>query len=492
MPTKKYHFQNRPFVNGEFINPHSKLKIDKLSPINGDELTKIPNCGENDIDYAVQSARQSFLNRKWVDTNINKKKQILFNLANLIEENLNELAYLDTIETGRSIKNYFFDSIPKAIHAIRWFTESVDKYYGKSTLMMKNNFSIITNQPIGVVGIITPWNDPLVVASWKFTPALLMGNSIIVKPSENSTYSILKIAELTKKVGLPKGVFNVVPGLGSKTGKILAKHKDVDAIYFTGSSETGKKILCYSGESNMKKVNLECGGKSPFIVSKNCANLANAAKSLTKNMFYNQGQICSAPSRLLIYKDIKKLFIEMLINNIDRYIPSDPFDMDSEVGCLISKRHKDKISSFIKEGLDSGANIIKYHYSKENLPLNGQYIIPTIFDNVDSNSNFSKSEIFGPVLSIIEFESSDKAIEIANNTSYGLASSIWSSKIDEIYKYSRLLHSGLVHVNSYGEDDNAIPFGGVKQSGIGKDKSFIAFQEYSITKSICMQFGEFN
>ncbi len=492
MPTKKYHFQNRPFVNGEFINPHSKLKIDKLSPINGDELTKIPNCGENDIDYAVQSARQSFLNRKWVDTNINKKKQILFNLANLIEENLNELAYLDTIETGRSIKNYFFDSIPKAIHAIRWFTESVDKYYGKSTLMMKNNFSIITNQPIGVVGIITPWNDPLVVASWKFTPALLMGNSIIVKPSENSTYSILKIAELTKKVGLPKGVFNVVPGLGNKTGKILAKHKDVDAIYFTGSSETGKKILCYSGESNMKKVNLECGGKSPFIVSKNCANLANAAKSLTKNMFYNQGQICSAPSRLLIYKDIKKLFIEMLINNIDRYIPSDPFDMDSEVGCLISKRHKDKISSFIKEGLDSGANIIKYHYSKENLPLNGQYIIPTIFDNVDSNSNFSKSEIFGPVLSIIEFESSDKAIEIANNTSYGLASSIWSSKIDEIYKYSRLLHSGLVHVNSYGEDDNAIPFGGVKQSGIGKDKSFIAFQEYSITKSICMQFGEFN
>ena len=492
MPTKKYHFQNRPFVNGEFINPHSKLKIDKLSPINGDELTKIPNCGENDIDYAVQSARQSFLNRKWVDTNINKKKQILFNLANLIEENLNELAYLDTIETGRSIKNYFFDSIPKAIHAIRWFTESVDKYYGKSTLMMKNNFSIITNQPIGVVGIITPWNDPLVVASWKFTPALLMGNSIIVKPSENSTYSILKIAELTKKVGLPKGVFNVVPGLGNKTGKILAKHKDVDAIYFTGSSETGKKILCYSGESNMKKVNLECGGKSPFIVSKNCANLANAAKSLTKHMFYNQGQICSAPSRLLIYKDIKKLFIEMLINNIDRYIPSDPFDMDSEVGCLISKRHKDKISSFIKEGLDSGANIIKYHYSKENLPLNGQYIIPTIFDNVDSNSNFSKSEIFGPVLSIIEFESSDKAIEIANNTSYGLASSIWSSKIDEIYKYSRLLHSGLVHVNSYGEDDNAIPFGGVKQSGIGKDKSFIAFQEYSITKSICMQFGEFN
>tara|TARA_Y100000591_G_C21850934_1_gene711654 strand:- start:2895 stop:4373 length:1479 start_codon:yes stop_codon:yes gene_type:complete len=492
MPTKKYNFQNKPFVNGEFINPHSKLRIDKISPINGDELSKIPNCGKNDIDYAVQSARQSFLNRKWVDTNINKKKQILFNLANLIEENLNELAYLDTIETGRSIKNYFFDSIPKAIHAIRWFTESVDKYYGKSTLMMKNNFSIITNQPIGVVGIITPWNDPLVVASWKFTPALLMGNSIIVKPSENSTYSILKIAELTKKVGLPKGVFNVVPGLGNKTGKILAKHKDVDAIYFTGSSETGKKILCYSGESNMKKVNLECGGKSPFIVSKNCANLANAAKSLTKHMFYNQGQICSAPSRLLIYKDIKKLFIEMLINNIDRYIPSDPFDMDSEVGCLISKRHKDKISSFIKEGLDSGANIIKYHYSKENLPLNGQYIIPTIFDNVDSNSNFSKSEIFGPVLSIIEFEGSDKAIEIANNTSYGLASSIWSNKIDEIYKYSRLLHSGLVHVNSYGEDDNTIPFGGVKQSGIGKDKSFIAFQEYSITKSICMQFGEFN
>ena len=492
MPTKKYHFQNKPFVNGEFINPHSKLKIDKISPINGDELSKIPNCDEYDIDYAVQSARQSFLNRKWVDTNINKKKQILFNLANLIEENLNELAYLDTIETGRSIKNYFFDSIPKAIHAIRWFTESVDKYYGKSTLMTKNNFSIITNQPLGVVGIITPWNDPLVVASWKFTPALLMGNSIIVKPSENSTYSILKIAELTKKVGLPKGVFNVIPGLGNKTGKTLAKHKDVDAIYFTGSSETGKKILRYSGESNMKKVNLECGGKSPFIVSKNCANLANAAKSLTKHMFYNQGQICSAPSRLLIYKDIKKLFIEMLINNIDRYIPSDPFDMDSEVGCLISKRHKDKVNSFIKEGLDSGANIIKYHYSKANLPLNGQYIIPTIFDNVDSNSSFSKSEIFGPVLSIIEFEGPDKAIEIANNTSYGLASSIWSSNIDEIYKYSRLLHSGLVHVNSYGDDDNAIPFGGVKQSGIGKDKSFIAFQEYSITKSICMQFGEFN
>lgn len=409
-------------------------------------------------------------------------------MADLVEENLEELALLDTLETGRSFKNYYYDSIPKAVEAMRWFANAIDKVYDKAIGPRKNSFATITREPLGVVGIITPWNDPLVVAFWKLTPALLMGNSVVLKPAEQSSFSILKVAKLAIQAGIPKGVFNVVPGFGHEAGKALALHNDVRGIFFTGSSYVGKLILQYSGQSNMKKVGLECGGKSPFIVTKNCNDLQKAAKVLAKNIFYNQGQICSAPSRLLIDQSIKENFMEYLVEESKLYIPKDPLSLDSEVGAVVSEEQKNRIQEYIHKGITSGARVVT---TKEDIcPIQGgQYVVPTIFDNVDPSSEIAKEEIFGPVLVVISYEDITQAIQMANDTKYGLAASVWTNDFDEAYQVSKAIQAGIVHINSYGDDDNMAPFGGFKESGLGKDKSIYAFDEYSVLKTIWMSFN---
>ena len=487
---KKVKFYTKPFINGRFINPSSSDQVKKVSPANNKKLASICDSNSKDVELAVESAKNAYESKVWVNLDLSQKKIILYKLADLIKEYKAEISFIDTLETGRSIKNFYFDSIPKAIDALIWFIEASDKFYGQATHMAKNNNSILIYEPIGVVGAIIPWNDPLVVAVWKFAPALLVGNSIIIKPAEQSTYSMLFVANLAKKAGIPDGVFNVITGYGETAGKALAMHRDVDAIFFTGSSSTGKKIIGYSGKSNMKKVSLECGGKSPFIISQNSKNMHYAAASLAKNIFYNQGQICSAPSRLLINSKIKKDFIKILKSNIQKYVPADPFSLSTEVGCLISEKSKLKIEDIIEKALAQGAKKVNYKYSSDNLPESGNYILPTILDNVNPNSKFSKIEIFGPVLSIIEYQNDEEAIRYANNTNYGLAASIWSSDIDEVYKFTRSIRCGIIHINSYGEDDNMIPFGGIKESGIGKDKSFKSLKEYSILKSICYRYDE--
>jgi len=346
----------------------------------------------------------------------------------------------------------------------------------------------VTREPLGVVGIITPWNDPLVVAFWKLAPALLMGNSVVLKPAEQSSFSILKVAQLAIEAGIPPGVFNVVPGYGNKAGKALALHNDVRGIFFTGSTSVGKKILQYSGRSNMKKVGLECGGKSPFIVSEKCSDIKSASKVLAKNIFYNQGQICSAPSRLIIHQGIKERFLELLVKDADEYIPDNPLNINCEVGAVISSEQKKIVQSYIRNGIKSGAKVITN--TDEILPVHGgEYIRPVIFDNVDPNSKIAQEEIFGPVLIVITVQDIKEAIKIANNTNYGLAASIWTNDYDEACQVSKQLESGIVHINSYGEDDNTVPFGGFKESGIGKDKSIFAFNEYSNFKTTWMKFN---
>lgn len=405
-----------------------------------------------------------------------------------MEQNIEELALLDTLETGRSLKNYYYDSIPKAIEAMRWFANALDKTYDNAISPRKNSFATVTREALGVVGIITPWNDPLVVAFWKLTPALLMGNSVVLKPAEQSSFSILKVAKLAVEAGIPNGVFNVVPGYGDEAGKSLALHNDVRGIFFTGSTFVGKQILQYSGQSNMKKVGLECGGKSPFIVSNKCNNLKEASRVLAKNIFYNQGQICSASSRLVIHKDIKNEFLKLLVKESRKFIPSNPLSLESEVGAVINQEQKNRIEEHISSGLKSGANII--NDIKDSYPFeNGSYVNPIIFDNVDFNSKIAKDEIFGPVLVVLTVKNIDEAIKVANDSKYGLAASIWTNDYDEAYQVSRLLEAGIIHINSYGDDDESVPFGGIKESGLGKDKSIYAFDEYSNIKTIWMNFN---
>ncbi len=482
--------EKRAFINGAYVNALSGNIIQKVSPVDGRDLSGLTACGKEDVDLAVKAARNAYKSRDWADTIPEEKKKVIYKLADLIEGCLEELALLDTVETGRSIKNYYFDSIPKAIKAMRWFAEAVDKHYGQAIPMRKNDFATVTKEPLGVVGIITPWNDPLVVATWKFVPALLMGNSVVIKPAEQSSFSMLKVASLAKEAGLPDGVLNVVPGYGEIAGKELALHRDVNGIFFTGSTNVGKLIMQYAGQSNMKKVGLECGGKSAFIVSNNCGKLEEAAAVLAKNIFYNQGQICSAPSRLIVHCDVKKKFIEMLAKEAVKYVPKDPFSMDSEVGCVVSEAQKNRIESYIRQGLDSGAKPIELIYDAGKPPSINS-IVPIIFDNVNPESDFAREEIFGPVLSVLDARSIREAIEIANDSRYGLAASIWTDLLDEAYLATRMLEAGIVYVNCYGDDDDTVPFGGVKESGIGKDKSMYVFEEYSVTKTVWMRFASF-
>lgn len=479
--------ETRPFINGEYVDSIDKKEILKYSSIDGRVLPSLSACNEKDINNAVDIALQTYKNRIWVDKEPKEKQEFILKLADLVEKNIEELALLDTLETGRSLKNYYFDSIPKAVETMRWFANAIDKIYDYAIPPRKNSFATISREALGVVGIITPWNDPLVVSFWKLTPALLMGNSVVLKPAEQSSYSILKVAQLAIEAGIPKGVFNVIPGHGEEAGKPLALHNHVRGIFFTGSSIVGKKILQYSGKSNMKKVGLECGGKSPFIVSNKCNNLKEAAKVLSKNIFYNQGQICSAPSRLLINKNIKEDFLKLLVKESENYLPKNPLSLNSEVGGVVSSEQKNRIEEYIQDGLNSGAKIITSR--DEIFPFeNGNYIQPIIFDNVDLNSRIAIEEIFGPVLVVLTFENINEAIEISNSSNYGLAASIWTNDYDEAYHVSRLLEAGIVHINSYGDDDNSVPFGGVKESGLGKDKSIYAFDEYSELKTIWMNF----
>jgi acyl-CoA reductase-like NAD-dependent aldehyde dehydrogenase len=471
--------EKRAFINGQFVSAIGGETFQKMSPLDGREITGITACQSVDIDLAVKAANQAFAGKIWVDKSRSEKKEIVFRLVELMKEHREELALIDTFETGRSFKNYYYDSIPKAIECLQWFCEAVDKYYDYAIPTRPNAFATVTKEPLGVVGLITPWNDPLVVDVWKLAPALLMGNSVILKPAEESTLSILRVVGLASEAGVPSGVINVVPGLGEVAGEALALHPNVHGIFFTGSSEVGKKILQYSGLSNMKKVGLECGGKSPFIVSRNCKDLQRAASVLCKNIFYNQGQICSAPSRVIVDEQVKPQLLSHLNQELKKYIPGDPSDPENEVGCVVSLKQKKRIEGFIQTGLSSGAIIVN---EVDNNKIPECSVFPVIFDRVDPESVIAQEEIFGPVLAVIAVSNIKEAIQIANNSKYGLAASIWTNDLDEAHQVARELQAGIVHINCYGDDDNSAPFGGIKQSGIGKDKSMQAFSEYSYTK----------
>ena len=468
--------ENRFFIGGKYLS--SKDIFPKESPIKDIKLPNLFVCLEGEVNLAVESAKDSYKKRVWRDLDITKRKEILLKLADLIEETKEELALLDTIETGRSIKNFYFDSIPKAIEAIRWFAEASDKYFDYALTPSKDKITTITKYPLGVVGIITPWNDPLVVNFWKITPALLMGNSVIVKPSEYASFTLLKIAKLAQEAGIPDGVLNIITGDG-RTGELLTLHNDVRGVFFTGSREVGKKLLGYSAQSNMKKISLECGGKSPFIITPNYKNLKKASQILARNIFYNQGQICSAPSRLIIHKTIKDKFLDYLIQEANRYIPSNPLSFDTEVGTVINIKQYKKIERYINIADNEKVKAISINRSENSMAFS-----PMIFDEVNPSSKLAQEEIFGPILVVIVYEDINEAIEIANNTIYGLAGAVFSDDINEANFIALNIEAGLVHINSYDEEDNRMPFGGMKESGLGRDKSILVFDEYSELKTV--------
>lgn len=477
--------EKRAYINGEYVWAESGNIIQKNSSIDGTDLSGIAACDEKDVEKAVSAAQKSFDSGIWSEKTPEERKDIILKLADLMEEHKQQLALLDTYETGRAYKNYYEDSIPKAISCIRYFAECIDKYYDVMIPARGIDIGMIIRKPLGVVALITPWNDPMVVGAWKLIPALLMGNSIVIKPAEQSSLSMIYFAKLTKAAGIPDGVFNVVTGYGEVAGKALAQHNQVRGVYFTGSSLIGKLVLQYAGQSNMKRVYLECGGKGPYIVTANCRKIQESAKVLAQNMFYNQGQICSAPSRVIIDRKVKDEFINYLKKESEKFVPGNPFESENEVGCVVSKEQYEKINYYISMAKAMGHEIFQPKTVKKNYE-NACCIQPTIILNVNNNEAIAREEIFGPVVVIIEVDSTEKALKIANDTNYGLAGAVWSDDLNEVYYLLNKMEVGLVHVNSYGNDDNSAPFGGIKESGIGKDKSIFTFDEFSYQKTVWM------
>jgi acyl-CoA reductase-like NAD-dependent aldehyde dehydrogenase len=470
------------FIDGKFAPAASGATFDNLNPATGKSLGPVASGEQADIDRAVASARAAFRKGVWVDQPPKARKKVLLAFADLLLANRDELALLETLDTGKPIGDSLAVDIPAAANCIRWYAEAVDKVYDEVAPTGPNNLALITREAMGVIGAIVPWNFPLLMASWKIGPVLATGNSLVLKPSEKSPLSALRVAELAVEAGLPPGVFNVVPGFGASAGKALAAHMDVDCIAFTGSTATGKTVMQYAAQSNLKKVGLECGGKSPNIVLADCPDIDKAAKAAAFAIFFNQGEMCSAGSRLLVAESIKDQMLEK-IAAVGRFMkPGDPLDPATKLGAIVDETQMNRVLSYIDAGKSDGAKIA-LGGSRVRQDTGGFFVEPTVFDGVKPDMRIAKEEIFGPVLATITFKDVDEAIRIANDVEYGLAAAIWTRDINTAHRSARALRAGTVYVNCYDADDITVPFGGFKQSGIGRDKSLHALDKYTELKT---------
>ncbi len=475
--------QNKAFIGGQYVASASGETFDCISPCDGALLTQVANCGAEDVDRAVAAARAAFEKGDWRNMAPKDRKAALMRFAQLIEDHTEELAVMETIDAGKPIKHTLSSDIPGAVKTLRWYAEAIDKVYDRIAPTRTDALALVTHEPMGVVAAVMPWNYPLYLAyGWKIAPALAAGNSVILKPAEQSPLTALRAAEFAVAAGIPEGVFTVLPGIGELTGRALGLHPDVDCITFTGSSEVGKKFLEYSGQSNMKRVSLECGGKSPNIVMGDCPDMAVAAKVSAAGIFGNQGEVCNAGSRLIVQDSIKDQLMELLIAESNAYAPGDPLDPTSENGAMVDETQMNRVLGYIDSGKSEGANLV---IGGERVleETGGYYIPPTVFDQVDNKMTIAQEEIFGPVLSVITCTDVDDAIAIGNDSNFGLAAGIWTRDITAAHKAARELRAGFVYINTYDASDLSAPFGGYKQSGIGRDKSIDAIHKYCEVKT---------
>jgi len=474
--------ETRSFRNGHYVEAEDNATFECFSPIDGRLLGKVGSCSKNDVDKAVINARQTFASGVWSQMPPAKRKEILLNFAEQIVNNAQELALLETLDMGKPITESLNVDVLGAARAIRWNAEAIDKIYGEIAPTPDNQLGLITREPVGVVAAIVPWNFPLLMASWKIGPALAAGNSVILKPSEKSPLTAIKIAQLAINAGIPKGVLNVLPGFGDIVGAGLALHMDVDCLVFTGSTKVAKQIMIYAGQSNMKNVWLEAGGKSPHIIFADVDDLDKAAAAAAEAIAYNQGEVCTAGSRLLVQNSIKAQFASKVIEQLQNWQPSHPLDPNTKMGAIVDKVQFDKIFSYIEAAKNEGAKLV-YGGNEVMTELGGYYVMPTVFDKVTNNMQIAQEEVFGPVLAIIGFDDEEQAVQIANDTVYGLAAALWTSNLARAHQIAKKLRAGSVWVNQYDGGDMTAPFGGFKQSGNGRDKSLHAFDKYTEIKA---------
>jgi gamma-glutamyl-gamma-aminobutyraldehyde dehydrogenase/4-guanidinobutyraldehyde dehydrogenase/NAD-dependent aldehyde dehydrogenase len=483
-------FRSQAFINGRYADSASGKTFDCVNPATGRVLTRVAAGDREDVDRAVKAARAAFEKGHWSRMAPAQRKKRLQKFADLIDKHGSELALLETLDMGKPIRDSSAIDIPLSASCIRWYGEAIDKIYDEIAPTGPEAVALIRREPVGVVGAVVPWNFPLLMASWKIGPVLAAGNSIIVKPAEQSPLTVIRIAELAAEADIPEGVFNVVPGFGETAGQAIGRHVDIDAVTFTGSGEVGKLFLRYSGESNMKRVSLECGGKTPNIVLADAPDLDAAATAAAWGIFFNQGEVCNAGSRLIVEAPIKDAILEKVMEVGRKLQPGDPLDPKTRMGAIVDETQMQRILGYIEHGKKEGAKLRMGGGRVRPANAGGYFVEPTVFDEVDNRMKIAQEEIFGPVLSTIAVKTPEEAVKVGNDTIYGLAAAVWTRDISKAFKISRELRAGVVWVNSFDAGDISAPFGGFKQSGFGRDKSLHALEKYSELKTIWINVGK--
>jgi gamma-glutamyl-gamma-aminobutyraldehyde dehydrogenase len=471
------------FIDGKFQAARSRKTFASVNPATGKVIAKIAACDAKDVNFAVKKAREAFDDGRWSRLHPGERKAILIRLAKLMKRNRHELAVLESIDSGKPVRDCQTIDLEETINCLIWHAEATDKIYDQSAPVGEDAMAIVVREPVGVVGCVLPWNFPMLMMAWKIAPALAAGNSVVLKPAEQTSLSALRIAELAHEAGLPRGVLNVIPGMGPDVGEPMGRHPDIDMLSFTGSTETGRRFLQYSAASNLKKIVLECGGKNPAIVLEDAEDLDLVAEHVVNGAFWNMGENCSASSRLIVHEAVKEKLMKRIIARTRNWKTGDPLDPRHHLGALVDKEHFKKVSAYLKKG-----KIVIGGKTEQ-----GRYVLPTIIDDVKATDKLAREEVFGPVLAVITVRSTEAAIAIANDTDYGLAASVFSANGKQALRAAREIRAGTVTVNCYGEGDITTPFGGYKQSGFGgRDNSLHAHDQYTELKTIWIDLSDRN